>query len=183
MTKLIRSAIGACAIFLLVPFASAAETGFFAGGGIGSAGVDFDDPVLPEDFDETDFGWKITGGFNFDVGFDLGVEASYIDLGAPSGDIAGVGVELDTSGFDVMGTAGFDFGPLGVYGKLGYIFWDTDVSVDTIDFSDDGNDLAYGAGVRFNLAGFEIRGEYEVFDISDIDRIDMFSASILFFFL
>ena len=29
----------------------------------------------------------------------------------------------------------------------------------------------------------EIRGEYEVFDISDIDRIDMFSASILFFFL
>lgn len=182
MTKWLRSAVGGCAIFLLVPFASAAETGFYVGGGIGSAGVDFDDPILPQDFDETDFAWKAFGGFNFDLGYDFGVEVGYVDLGAPSADIGTVAVELDPTGFDVFGVLGFDVGPVNVFGKLGYIFWDADVDVGTISFSDDGNDLAYGAGARIGLGSIEIRGEYEFFDISDIDSVDMLSASIVFYF-
>ena len=182
MTKWLRSAMGGCAIFLLVPLANAAETGFYVGGGIGSAGIEFDDPVLPEDFDESDFGWKVFGGFNFDLAFDLGVEVGYVDLGEPAANIGAVSVELDPTGFDVFGVAGFDLGPVNVFGKLGYIFWDADIDVGTIDFSDDGNDLAYGVGVRIGLDSLEIRGEYESFDISDIDTVDMLSASIVYYF-
>lgn len=182
MTKWLRSAIGGCAIFLLVPFANAAETGFYFGGGIGSAGVDFDDPILPSSFDETDFGWKAFAGFNFDLGYDLGVEAGYVDFGTPNGDIAGTAIELDPTGFNVFGTIGTDIGPLSVFAKLGYVFWDADIDVGAISLSDDGNDLAYGFGGRFQLGSIELRGEYEMFDIEDIDTVDMLSASLVFYF-
>jgi hypothetical protein len=34
-------------------------------------------------------------------------------------------------------------------------------------------------GLRFNLGSFEIRGEYEIFDISDAEDVTLLSAGIV----
>ena len=180
-----------CTIFLMTPFAAAmADSGLYVGGGIGNASVelDFQDAGfdLPN-FDEDDFAWKVMGGYNFDLlTFDLGVELSYVDFGQASGDVLGADLEIDSTGLSLFGVAGFDLGPVGVFGKLGYVSWDLDATVSAIgepsvSVSDDGSDLAYGAGVRVGLGALEIRGEYEVFDIEDTD-IGMVSASLVYHF-
>ena len=48
---------------------------------------------------------------------------------------------------------------------------------------DDGTDLTYGVGAQFRVWSLSIRGEYEVFDISDADTVDMFSIGVTWTFL
>jgi hypothetical protein len=178
-----------CAALIAAPlsFAQAGETGFYLGGSVGTAAIDvtIDDgiPGAPA-FDEDDFAWKAILGYNFGLTpvFDLGIEGGYVDLGAPSGDVAGSAVELDPNGWNVFGVVGFDIGPVGVFGKVGYIYWDVEATVDDISFSDDGSDLGYGAGLRFNLGSLEIRGEYELYDIEDTDDVSMWSAGLVYHF-
>lgn len=195
MTRKLRVLIGVFALFVVTPFSAAmADSGLYVGGGVGNAGIelDFQDAGfnLP-DFDEDDFAWKVMAGYNLDLlTFDLGVELAYVDFGQPSGDIPVLvdvfNVELDTTAIALFGVAGFDLGPVGVFGKLGYVSWDLDATISAVgiapdSFSDDGSDLAYGAGVRFNLGSLEVRGEYEIFDVEDTD-ISMVSASLVYHF-
>ena len=191
MIRKLRFGLLAVALICLAPFSIAsADSGLYVGGGIGNAGIelDFQDAGfnLPN-FDEDDFAWKITGGYNFDLPtLDVAVELAYADFGAPSGDVVGVDVELDSTGVSLFGLAGFDVGPINVFGKLGYVSWDLEATVSAVgqpsaSVSDDGSDLAYGAGLRFGLGTLEVRGEYEVFDIEDTD-IGMVSASLVFYF-
>ena len=49
--------------------------------------------------------------------------------------------------------------------------------------SDDGTDLTYGVGAQFRVWSLSIRGEYESFDISDADTVDMFSIGVTWTFL
>ena len=178
-----------CGALIAAPlsFAQAGETGFYLGGSVGTAAIDvaIDDqiPGAPA-FDEDDFAWKAIFGYNFGLTpiFDLGIEGGYVDLGAPSGDLAGSVVELDPTGWNVFGVVGFDIGPVGVFGKVGYIYWDVDATIDGFSFSDDGSDLGYGAGLRFNLGSLELRGEYELYDIEDTDDVSMWSAGLVYHF-
>ena len=48
--------------------------------------------------------------------------------------------------------------------------------------SDDGSDPAYGVGAAIELGGLQLRAEYEMFDISDVDDLYMLSAGIAFSF-
>ena len=191
MFRFLSRALVTGVLFILAPFATAiaAESGLYIGGSVGSATVqaNIDDPSLPDpppEFDENDFGWKIYGGYNFALSsaFSLGLEAGYTDLGNPSTEIASVPVDIDPTMYNIYGTAGFDFGPIGVFAKYGVAMWDADVSIDNFSFSDDGNDPAYGVGVRFNLGSLEIRGEYEIYDISDVDDVTLLSAGLVFRF-
>ena len=158
----------------------------YIGGSIGQSYIDLDasTSAFPAVFDEEDFGWKATIGYEFGLpSITLGVEASYVDLGAPSGDVAGSRIEVDANGFAGFGTAGFDLGPLGVFAKFGMIAWDASFSVDGFDAgSDDGTDAAYGVGVEFGLASVEVRGEYEIFDVEDSDDVSMLSVGIIWRF-
>lgn len=173
------------ATLLLTVAESRAESGFYVGGSLGDAAVDVDvtDQVDNFNFDENDFGWKVFGGYNFDVtAFDLAVEASYVDLGAPSGDVAGNILEFDTTAFDLFGVAGVELGPVGVFAKAGLVAWDTDSSIDDVSLSDDGTDPAYGVGVDFAMGSLEFRAEYEWFDIESTDDVGLLSAGIVFIF-
>jgi outer membrane immunogenic protein len=79
--------------------------------------------------------------------------------------------------------AGFDLGPLNVFGKLGIISWDADVTIAGIDAgSEDDQDTAYGIGASFNLGSLQLRAEYEVFDVSDIEDLYMLSAGFVYTF-
>jgi outer membrane immunogenic protein len=111
--------------------------------------------------------------------FSLGIEGGYVDLGSPSADVLTVPISLDPTGLNLYGTAGVDIGPVGLFAKYGFVDWEVDGSIGGIDFDDDGNDPAYGVGVRFNLGSIEIRGEYEIFDISDAEDVTLLSAGIV----
>lgn len=179
----------ALSILLLPASAALAESGFYIGGSIGSAALEVDvvDPDLDAfSFDENDFAWKAYGGFVWDLPLvDLGVEGGYVDFGSPSTTRASTTYQFDTTGWNIWGTAGVDLGPVGLYGKLGYIAWDVEADSvgDVVDsFSDDGSDFGYGIGAKFMLGSFEIRGEYEIYDIDGADRLDMLSAGVVWVF-
>ena len=169
---------------VFAPAESQAEA--YIGGSIGQSYIDLDagTPTTPASFDEEDFGWKVLVGYEFGLpAVTLGIEAGYVDFGAPSGDVSGSQFEVDANGFAGFGTAGFDLGPLGVFAKFGMISWDASFNIDGFDAgSDDGTDPAYGLGVEFALASVEIRGEYEIYDIEDSDDVSMLSVGIIWRF-
>jgi len=162
------------------------QAGGYVGGSIGQSYIQIDagTPVDPVAFDENDFGWKAMVGYEFDFAvITLGIEADYVDFGAPSGDVAGTQIEVDANGFAGFGTAGIELGPLGVFAKYGVISWDASLTVDGFDEgSEDGTDQAYGVGVKFGRASVEVRGEYEVYDIEDSEDVAMLSVGIVWRF-
>jgi hypothetical protein len=54
---------------------------------------------------------------------------------------------------------------------------DATIQVDVPD-ADDGTDPAYGIGARLKLEAFEIRAEYEYFDIDTAEEVYMLSAGV-----
>lgn len=158
----------------------------YIGGSVGQSYIDLNagTPAVPAAFDEQDFGFKAIIGYEFGLpGITLGVEANYVDFGAPSGDVVGSQIEVDANGFAGFGTAGLDLGPLGVFAKYGMISWDASFNIDGFDAgSDDGTDPAYGFGVEFGLGSVEVRGEYEIYDIEDSDDVAMLSVGIIWRF-
>ena len=178
---------GAALLTLVAINADAAESGFFMGGSIGTAAVEAnvnDGIVLPDPapvFDENDFGWKFLAGYDFALSeaFSLGIEGGYVDLGSPAADVLTIPISLDPTGLSLYGTAGVDIGSVGLFAKYGVVDWEVEGSIAGIDFDDDGNDPAYGVGVRFNIGSVEIRGEYEIFDISDVEDVTLLSAGVV----
>ena len=191
MKKSFLPALVGSAVLVFLPFsnANAVEDGWFIGGSIGSAQVEAnvdpgDLPSTPPTFDEDDFGWKLYGGYNWVLAktFGFGIEGGYVNFGSPSTTILGTRFEVEPTALDLFATLGFDIGPVGVFGKVGYAWWDVDVSIADLTASDDGSDPAYGIGARFNLWSLEIRGEYEFFDVSDVDDVTMWSIGVVWRF-
>ena len=187
--KTFRRGVAAAALSaaLLVSGPAMADSGFYLGGSVGNTAleVNFDDElggVVP--FDESDFSWKLYGGYNFDLPvLNLGVEGGYRSLGGPSATIAAETYGIDITAWDVFGVAGFELGPVTVFGKLGMVAWDAEVSIAGIDQgSEDDQDAAYGVGASFNLGSFQLRAEYEMFDVSDVEDLYMLSAGFVYTF-
>lgn len=178
-TKLRRAAVLAVLAGSLVGPAAYADSGFYIGGSLGDASVEVDD----FGFDENDSASKIFGGFIFDMPVvDFAVEAAYVDLGSPSGTVFGDSFDLDVKAISAFGVAGLDYGLFGFFAKAGLVAWDTDIAVAGLQGSDSGSDPAYGLGFRLTFSSVEVRTEYEVFDISDIDSVDMLSLGVLWRF-
>ncbi|MDX2413461.1 MAG: porin family protein [Woeseiaceae bacterium] len=171
------AALAVLAGFLLGP-AAYADSGFFLGAGLGNANVE-----LTNAFDENDSASKVFGGFIFDMPVvDFAIEAAYVDLGSPSGTVLGDSVELDVKAISAFGVAGLDYGLFGFFAKAGLVSWDADIAVAGLQDSDSGSDPAYGLGFRLTFSSIEVRAEYEVFDVSDIDTVNMISLGALWRF-
>ena len=162
------------ALFSISGVANAGKkTGPYIGGSLGWAVIDVSSGI--NDFDD-DLGFKVFGGYNLGIIplLDLAVEGSYVDFGkASSSQIAYQ--DVDITGWDIFGLAAINLGPVGVFGKVGQIWWNTDSNIAQID--DSGNDMAYGLGLRFQIGSIAIRGEYEYFDLDDTD-LSMLSAGV-----
>ncbi len=181
MKTAIRAALLCGAIFILAD-ANAAQSGWFIGGSIGQSQLeanveDPDVPQLPSSFDENDTAWKLFGGYSWVLAktFGLSIEGAYVNFGEPSLDFNDGRIAIEPTAFDLFGVASVDIGPIGVFGKVGYAWWDVDVDFLGESFSDDGNDVVYGIGARFNLWSLQFRAEYEIYDISDIEDLTMWS--------
>ncbi len=197
MNSKLRFALGSLVGLALLPLgAEARDTGFYLGGGLGQGQVEVigeGDIVLPDfTFDEDDTAWKIFGGYNWSLPvLDLGVEGGYVNLGKPSQSFSvlneDVRLEVEPTGWNIWGTAGLGLGPIDVYGKIGYIFWDIEATGSVageppVSDSDDGNDIGYGIGGRFKLGQLGIRLEYEIYDIEDSEDVSMWSVGVEWLF-
>jgi outer membrane immunogenic protein len=148
------------------------KTGPYIGGSLGWS--NFDVSKSSYDFSDDDTGFKMFGGYNFGIIplLDLAIEGSYVDFGEAKDSGA---VNTDITGWDIFGVAAINLGPIGVFGKLGQIWWKSDSSINLLD--DSSNDMAYGIGVRLQIGSFGIRGEYEYFDL-DSTNLGMLSAGV-----
>jgi opacity protein-like surface antigen len=165
------------AALVSAPAFAGGDSGFYLGAGVGQANVDGDSDF--SGFDSDDTGFKAIAGYNFGIIplVDLAAEIEYVDFGKPDDG----GLELEPSALAAFGVAGVNLGPIGVFAKLGAFTWDVDATFEGESASDDGTDVAYGLGARFQIASFQIRAEYEIFDVDDAD-VDFLSASLLYTF-
>ncbi len=164
------------ATLLSGPVLAGADTGFYLGVGVGQASFgDIDIGDTNFSFNGDDTAYKLFAGINFGVVplLDLAVEGGYVNFGTPHDN----GLRIDADGFDMFGLVGTNLGPMGIFGKAGVINWDTKASSALGSYSDDGTDPAYGLGLRFQLGSFQVRGEYEWFDISAADNLHLLSVS------
>lgn len=186
MNNLKLAAALAAVSLATVPAAFAQEpeeiSGFYIGGGAGQFNAHIDDvddvDATVDEWDEDDTAYKFFAGYRLNRF--LAFELDYINLGEPSGNVVpGFNVDSSVDGFApyVVGTI-----PLGrffeVYGRAGYYFYDatrgvTDTLDNRVEFDEESEDFVYGAGLGANLGEkFNVRFEYEKFDIEGLDDAD-----------
>ena len=162
------------------------DEGLYIGGGVGQFNLKLDDvdqtDEAIESLDDSDTAWKAFVGWRMNPYFSL--EVAYVDFGGPSDrfETSGSGGDFraDISGFEpsILGT--IPLGPVELFGKLGYLFYDVDASVDLdngpdFDSSSSENDFTYGAGVGMTFfERLHARLEYQRIDSSVVDDADAF---------
>ncbi|ACE86183.1 outer membrane beta-barrel protein [Cellvibrio japonicus] len=151
------------------------DSGFYIGGSVGQSSLEAEFDTNAK-LNEDDTAYKIVAGYNFGVLplLDLGVEVDYRDFGKFKGSEA-IG-SADIVAVDLFGVAGLNFGPFGVFGKIGYSDADVDAVVENIKASSSESNMAYGIGAKFQLGSLALRAEYEKFDMDDVDDLSMFSV-------
>ena len=160
--------------------------GFYVGGGWGQFNVQVDDFDDTDDaiarIDDDDHAWKLFAGYRFNQNF--AIEAAYIDFGGPddrfsaSGSSGDYRVELNGLAPYLIGT--LPIGPVELFGKVGYYFYDVDLRADLDDLGGDvfqsnssGEDLLYGFGVGMTFVErLNARLEYEKIDADEIADAD-----------
>jgi len=175
---------------LLLSFAAAPaladeDSGFYAGAGVGKFGLklDADDLDLDDfDFDDDASSFKVFAGWRFNKF--LSAELDYLDLGTPeetfTDGISTADLGIGVNGFAPYAIATLPVGFFEVFAKLGYLFYDVEISVHetgsppfSASESDEG--MIYGGGIGFVFFGrLNIRAEYETYDVGDVDRSDAF---------
>ena len=178
-TTIAAAAVAACSLFSLPAFS--ADNGIYLGASVGQSGVQYDENFDGDNFsfDASATGFKAIAGWRF-IDW-LAVEANYVDLG--SGDDNGI--ETDVNGVSLSAVGFVPVGPVDLFARVGAVNWNADFDAPNLGVSesDDGTDLTYGVGAQFRVWSLSIRGEYEIFDISDADTVDMFSIGVTWTFL
>jgi len=184
------------AVLAASPVFAADDAGWYAGAGLGNFSADSQTIYGGRDFDGSDFGFKLFGGYQFMPW--LAVEGEYID-GGTIDDNYDSGTEQLKLETDVTGFVGSVVGilPIGeqfnVFGKLGFMYWDADgaakirSSGDVVAkdgrLNEDGTDFAWAIGGTWNITeNLGVRAEYQGFEISEFNSVDFASASVIWNF-
>jgi hypothetical protein len=186
-------AAGACAGSLACSSAVAQgaenDEGFYLGGGVGQFNLKLDDfdqtDEAIEQLDDDDTAWKAFVGWRMNPHFAL--EVAYVDFGRPSDRFETSGssgdFRADISGFEPSIVGTIPLGPVELFGKIGYLFYDVDASLDLddgpdFDSSASEEDLTYGGGVGMTFfERLNARLEYQRIDSDVIDDADAFWLS------
>ena len=162
-----------------------ADNGIYLGASVGESSVSIDDNIAGEnlDFDASSTGYKAIVGWRF---LDwLAVEGKYVDLGSGDDRVAGESSETGVDGISLSAVGFLPIGPVDIFARVGAIDWNADVEAPNLGVraSDDGTDLTYGLGAQFRVWSLGLRAEYERFDISNADKVDMISLGVTWTFL
>jgi hypothetical protein len=186
-----KTGIAAAVLFALSAGAAHAQSpdndeGLYIGLGYGAFDVQIDDIDQTDEaidrINDDDNAWKAFIGWRLNPYFAF--ELNYVDFGNPSDQINSSGTsgdyELELSGFQPAIYGTFPLGPVELFGKLGYYFYDVDLTIDIDDLTDDvftssTSDEAwsygFGAGVTF-FDRLHAKLEYEKIDADNIDDLD-----------
>jgi hypothetical protein len=164
------------------------DEGFYMGGGVGQFDIEIDgadgiDEALGR-LDDNDTAWQAFVGWRINPYISL--QAAYVDFGKPeddfqtSGSSGNYAVELAGFAPSVVGT--LPLGPVELSAKLGYYFYDLDVTANIddptdldFDSSDSGEDVFYGVGVGATfLERLHAKLEYEKIDLENVDDSNAF---------
>ena len=168
------SRLALCAALLAASAAWADnDSGLYLGGGIGQFNIEGD--VDNVNFEGDDDAYKLFVGWRFNKF--IGVEFDYIDFGTASDSAAGFDIDADVKGYAPYVVGTLPLGPIELFAKAGYLFYDFDVEVQGPGggVSDDNSDedLVYGVGAGLTLfEHLHARVEYEIIDIGDADDAD-----------
>ncbi|HKQ14163.1 MAG TPA: porin family protein [Steroidobacteraceae bacterium] len=163
------------------------DEGFYLGGGVGQFNLKLDDVNQTDEaiqrLDDSDTSWKAFAGWRMNPYFSL--ELAYVDFGSPSqrtttASGSGGDFSASISGFEpsILGT--IPLGPVELFGKVGYLFYDVDASVDLdngpgFDSSSSESDFTYGGGVGMTFfQRLNARLEYQRIDSDVIKDSDAF---------
>jgi len=155
------------------------ESGFYAGAGFGI--------VKDEagEFEADGIGVKFFGGYAFSKYF--ATEFEYIYAGVLKDTIDSVDFEVESDGFAVAALGELPLNDaFSLFAKLGYTFYDEKVTAKQGNLraseKNSDEDLLYGAGAKLQLGRtFQLRGEYEVVDVSNAD-FNLLSINAVFRF-
>jgi opacity protein-like surface antigen len=161
-------------------------SGFYIGGGVGQFNVKIDDiddtDNAIQKLDDDDTAWKAFIGWRFNPY--ISIEAAYIDFGNPNGRATTAGssgnYSADLSGFApyVIGT--LPLGPVELFAKAGYYYYDVKLSANidrplnpSFRSKKSDEDFLYGFGVGMTFFDhLNARLEYERIDSDLIDDAD-----------
>lgn len=169
------------------------DNGFFLGAGMGQSRLHVTSPELPGAGNAEETGFKAFGGYQVNAW--LSFEAAYYKPGKVTESEEGTSLSLDVDILQVMVRATAPlFGPVSVFGKMGFSRWDSDLQASdgfqTGNLSDNGTDYTWGVGLgaqfNANLSG-SIEFEQTKIDapIGDLPlnwRLQFISANIRYRF-
>lgn len=157
--------------------------GFYVGGGFGQFNVKVNSPSnvfsTIGNFDDSDTAWTLFTGYRFNQFFS--VEAAYVDFGSPEDRFTATGSSGDYSvelnGFAPSVVATYPIGPVEIFAKLGYLFYDLNVRADLDNLGgnvfrsdDSGEDVVIGGGVGMTFVErLNVRAEYQKVDVDGTD--------------
>ncbi|MEQ1581122.1 MAG: porin family protein [Steroidobacteraceae bacterium] len=128
-----------------------------------------------------DNAWKAFAGWRFNPY--VGLEMAYINLGSPGDRFEGSGSNgnyvLDVSGFSPSLIGTLPLGPVELFAKAGYYFYDVKLRVDLdapgpdLRSKSSRDDFIYGGGIGVTFAEhLHVRAEYEVIDLKNASNSD-----------
>jgi opacity protein-like surface antigen len=194
MTRLMFGAalLAATALGAASRSATAADNGFYLGGGIAQSDYRLANPTAVSGLDDEDTGWKLIAGFRPLDSF--AVEVNYADHGAaaiPGSLICPPGIGLacparfelsaKTLSAFAVGFATLPF--VDLFGKVGAASWKVEARANSTTlggFSTDEDDVdfAWGAGVQARFGSLAGRLEYERFRVVNDDDLDAITLSV-----
>lgn len=188
-----RRLIIAATLFTLSSGAALAQSpdndeGLYIGAGFGQFNVGVDDIDDTDEavsrIDDDDNAWKIFAGWRINPYF--AVELNYVDFGENSGSTGSSSAgssgnyTVDLAGFQPAIYGIFPLGPVELFAKVGYYFYDVDLAlnlddIDEDNFSADSSEEALSYGFGAGITVFErlnARLEYEKVDTDILDDLD-----------
>jgi opacity protein-like surface antigen len=164
------------------------DEGLYLGVAYGQFNVNVDDIDDTDEaisqIDDEDNAWRIFAGWRINPYFAF--ELNYVDFGENSGstgsDASGTSgnYALELAGFQPAIYGTFPIGPVELFGKVGYYFYDVDIGLNLDDDSEDNfsadtseEALSYGFGAGVTLfERLHARVEYEIIDSDNLDDLD-----------
>jgi OmpA-OmpF porin, OOP family len=148
----------------------AAGSGLFIGAGAGYSSQELS--ISTTNFKDNTTAWKVFVG-HAPMKF-FSYEAGYIDFGSAEDQ----SIKLDTTGWTLELTGTIPLGSfIEIYGKGGYLWWDSKATSSGSSDTTSGSDWIYGAGAKLIIAKkLGLRLEYEKYDIADTKSVYLVSA-------
>lgn len=159
-----------CGVLIVGTAAADENSGLYLGAGFGDFSTEIRDVGdVDLDFDEDSDAKRVFAGWRFNRA--IAVQLDYFDFGDSSSALDLLPIESEAKGVAPSLVATLPIGPIELFVKGGWLFYDLEVNVGGGELLDESeNDFMYGAGLGVTvLERLALRAEYEVIDISEIE--------------